>query len=340
MPFPSPPPAPSHQTRDPICDPLPRPPRADPPPPRPRGLFVPVLTPFRDDLSADPCRFADHSRWLLDRGASGLAVFGTTSEANSLAVHEKIDLLYGLIDAGIDPGCLMPGTGACALTDTIRLTTAAVETNCAGVLMLPPFYYKGVSDDGLFESYRRVIETVADDRLRVYLYHFPQMSQTPLSVDLIRRLIDAYPKTVVGLKDSSGDWDHTRTLLETFPGFDVFPGSEARLLDALRLGAPGCISATANLNPDGIAAVITGWQTPEAEALQDRAAAVRAAVQGLPMIPALKAVLAQARSDPAWQRVRPPLMPLDVDTGAALTARLAALGVNAGDTMPPASAPD
>jgi 4-hydroxy-tetrahydrodipicolinate synthase len=215
-------------------------------------------------------------------------------------LHRLID------DGGIDPDRLLPGTGTCALPDTVRLTRAAVEAGCRGVLMLPPFYYKGVSDDGLFASFDAVIQTVGDSRLRVYLYHFPQLSQAPLSPDLVGRLIAVHPGTVVGLKDSSGDWDNTRTLLERFPGFGVFPGSEARLLDALRLGAPGCISATANVNPGGIAAVIAGWQGADVADLQARAAAVRAIFTGHPLVPALKAVMAAAHRDETWCRPRPP----------------------------------
>ncbi|MBB4284914.1 dihydrodipicolinate synthase family protein [Roseospira goensis] len=310
--------------------PTPAPAPAPTPAPAPaHGLFVPVLTPFRADLSVDVPRFLDHCRWLLAHGADGLAVFGTTSEANSLGVDEKLDLLARLIDeGGIAPDRLLPGTGTCALPETVRLTRAAVEAGCRGVLMLPPFYYKGVSDDGLFASFDAVIQAVGDRRLRVYLYHFPQLSQAPLSLDLVGRLIAAHPETVAGLKDSSGDWDNTRALLERFPGFGVFPGSEARLLEALRLGAPGCISATANVNPAGIAAVIAGWQAADATETQARATQVRAVFNGRPLIPTLKAILADALQDETWRRPRPPLCPLDAAEGALLRETLAGLGVD------------
>lgn len=294
-----------------------------------RGLYVPVLTPFHDDLSVDVPRFIGHCRWLLAHGADGLAVFGTTSEANSLGLDEKIDLLGHLVEAGIPADRLMPGTGTCAIPDTVRLTRAAVEAGCRGVLMLPPFYYKGVSDDGLFAAFDAVIQQVGDARLRIYLYHFPQLSQIPIPLAVVGRLITAYPETVVGLKDSSGSWDNTRALLERFPGFGVFPGSEARLLDALRLGAPGCITATANVNAAGIAALLAGWEGQDAEALQQRAAAVRAVFSGHPLIPALKAVLATARADEAWRRPRPPLLPFDEGMGRDLADQLSTLGVDA-----------
>ncbi|HET6367964.1 MAG TPA: dihydrodipicolinate synthase family protein, partial [Pseudomonadales bacterium] len=211
------------------------------------GVLSPVVTPFRADLSPDPERFVRQCRWLLSQNV-GLAVFGTNSEANSLSVDEKIELLDRLVAAGLDPARMMPGTGACALTDTVRLTAHAVKAGCGGVLMLPPFYYKGVSDDGLFRSFAEVIERVADVRLRVYVYHIPPVSQVPITLPLIERLLKAYPGTVAGVKDSSGDWGNTKAMLDAFAasGFDVFAGSETFLLANMRGGGKGCISATAN----------------------------------------------------------------------------------------------
>ena len=169
------------------------------------GVLSPVITPFGADLRPDAARLARHCRWLISQNC-GLAVFGTNSEANSLSVEEKIELLDALVEAGVDPARMMPGTGACALPDTVRLTAHAVKRGCAGTMMLPPFYYKGVSDEGLFRSYAEVIERVGDARLRIYLYHIPPIAQVPITLGLIERLIAAYPDTVVGIKDSSGDW--------------------------------------------------------------------------------------------------------------------------------------
>src|SRR5437764_14819256 len=228
--------------------------------PRLSGVLAPVLTPFRSDLSPDAARFVRHCRWLLSQGCAGLAVFGTTSEANSLSVEERETLLQELLSAGIDPGRLLPGTGCCALTDTVRLTRAAVRAGCAGVLMLPPFYYKAVSEEGLFRSFAEIIERVGDARLRVYLYHIPPVSQVPISLGLIERLLKAYPGTVTGLKDSSGDWANTEAILKAFRGvFDVFAGSEAFLLANMRNGGKGCISATANINPAAIHGLYANW---------------------------------------------------------------------------------
>jgi 4-hydroxy-tetrahydrodipicolinate synthase len=290
-----------------------------------RGVFVPALTPFHGDLSVDDERFVDHCRWLLSEGASGLAVFGTTSEANSLSIAERMSLLELLIAEGLEPGVLMPGTGCCALPDTVALTRHAVERGCLGVLMLPPFYYKGVTDEGLFASIAETIQRVADRRLRIYLYHIPPMAAVGFSLPLIERLLKTYPGIVVGLKDSSGDWNNTRALLDAFPGFEVFPGSETYLLDALRRGGAGCISATANVNPAGISELVRNWSTPRAEALQRNIAAVRAAIQKFPMIPAGKAILAQLRSAEAWNVVRPPLRVLEAGQRTQLFAELESL---------------
>ncbi len=286
------------------------------------GVLSPVLTPFKKDLSPDAERFVAHCRWLLEQGATGLAVFGTTSEANSLSVDERKDLLEALIADGIDPKLLMPGTGCCALTDSVRLTEHAIRNGCGGVLMLPPFYYKGVSDDGIFANIAEVIERVGDERLRIYLYHFPQMAVLGYSLDLIERLIKMYPSIVVGVKDSSGDWSNTEAMLKRFPGFDVFPGSEVFLLPGLRGGGVGCITATANVNVAMVRNLYDRWQTPQADALQEEITALRKTIQAYPMIPALKQIIAHYRNDAAWAAVRPPLVRLSETQAQSLIADL------------------
>ena len=200
------------------------------------GVLVPVLTPFTASGEPDAGRFIAFCRWLLDQGANGLAIFGTTSEANSMSPAERMALLDRLIEAGIPAEKLMPGTGACAMTDAVALVRHAVGHGCGGVLMLPPFYYKPVSDDGIFAFVSGVIDKVGSPALRVYLYHIPPVAVVGYSLDLVGRFIKAYPQTVVGLKDSSGDWNNTAALLDRYPGFAVFPGSEVFLLDGLRKG--------------------------------------------------------------------------------------------------------
>ncbi len=286
------------------------------------GVLPPVLTPFTEDLAPDRAAFVAHCRWLLCQGADGLAVFGTTSEANSLSGAERMGLLDALVADGIDPAALMPGTGCCALPDSVALTRHALDAGCGGVLMLPPFYYKGVDDDGVFASIAEVIERIGDTRLRVYLYHIPPMAGIGFNLDVVGRLIDAYPKTVVGLKDSSGDWRNTEALISAWPDFATFSGSEVFLLANLRAGGAGCITATGNVNLAAIRTLYARWRSPEADVLQAEITALREAVQAHPMIPALKAILAAHRSAPGWARVRPPLSALAPAAAAALTGAL------------------
>ncbi len=295
-----------------------------------RGVLAPVLTPFQADLSPDAVRLSSHCRWLLSHGCAGLVVFGTTSEANSLSVEERERLLEHLLQEGIDPRSLMPGTGCCALPDTVRLTKLAARHGCAGVLMLPPFYYKEVSEDGLFRSFAEVIERVGDARLRVYLYHIPPVAQVGIGPRLVERLLAAYPNTLAGMKDSSGDFDNTRTMLESFArsGFDVFVGSERFLLANMRGGGVGCITATANVNPAAIDRLFRAWRSPEASALEEPLSALRAALEGVPVIAALKHIVAHCAGDPAWRAVRPPLAPLSAPQAEALLARIQRLGLD------------
>ena len=293
-----------------------------------QGVLSPVVTPFKSDLSPDGERFVRHCKWLLRNGCSGLAIFGTNSEANSLSIEEKLTMLAALIHAGVPGAALMPGTGHCALPATVRLTAHAVKQGCAGVLMLPPFYYKGVSDEGLFRYFSEVIERVGDERLRLYLYHIPPVAQVGISLKLIGMLLSKYPRIIAGVKDSSGDWSNTKAMLEEFAksGFDVFAGSEAFLLDNMRHGGVGCITATGNINPASIDNVYRNWRTADADQLQAAISATRKIVQKQPMIPALKAAIAHFGNDPQWKTVRPPLVELTREQEGQLIPELKAAG--------------
>ena len=286
------------------------------------GVLCPVVTPFNDDLSPDPDRLIRQCQWLLTQNV-GLAVFGTNSEANSLSLEEKVMLLDRLVEAGVDVNRMMPGTGCCALPETVKLTEHAVSLGCAGTLMLPPFYYKGVSDDGLFASFSEVIERVGNSSLRIYLYHIPPVSQVGISLDLIERLVKAYPDTVVGVKDSSGDWDNTNAMLERhWDDFRVFAGAETFLLRNMQGGGAGCISATANINPAAIDRLYQQWQSAEANDLQKDLDDIRDTTMAYPMIPALKATVAHFTNDTQWRTVRPPLVPLADDQCNSLIGEL------------------
>jgi 4-hydroxy-tetrahydrodipicolinate synthase len=294
---------------------------------RPRGVFAAALTPLDDDSRPDTEAVIRHYRWLLAEGCDGIVCLGTTGEANSFSLDERLTLLDALAETDL-PGQLVVGTGCCAIPDTVRLTKKAMEIGAAGVLVLPPFYYKGMSDDGLFAAYAQTIERVGDPGLKLYIYHFPKMTALDMGLDLIGRLIEAFPGTVVGLKNSSGDWDNISAMIEAFPGFDVFAGSEEFLLPTLRLGGPGCMSATVNLLAPQSAELYAKWQDEGADALQERLTALRLTINQFPPIPAMKAMLARHNGQPAWGQVRPPLVPLGAAEAERLAAELGSKGLD------------
>ncbi len=292
---------------------------------RPGGVFVATLTPMDEDLAVDNALLAAHCKWLLAHGADGIALAGTTGEANSLSVNEKMKMLDELLARGIPASKLIVGTGCCAFPDSVALTRHAVENGVAGVLMLPPFYYKGVSDAGLFASFAEVIERVGSDALRIYLYHFPKMSMAPLSLDLIGQLLNAYPDQIAGVKDSSGEWANMEAMAREFDDFDVFAGSEAFLLDILQAGGVGCISASVNITCRWAADVYRNWQGAEANGLQARLTAVRHAFQAYPFVPTLKGIMYSRSGYAGWQAMRPPHLPLsqsEIDTAVSTLAAL------------------
>ena len=275
------------------------------------GVLTPVITPFKEDFSPDSKRLLKQCKWMLSHNV-GLAVFGTNSEANSLSASEKMMLMDNLIDGGIDPNRMMPGTGCCSLADTVELTKHALNLEINGTLMLPPFYYKNVSDDGLYASYSEIIHQVGNSKLQIYLYHIPAVSNIPLSIDLIERLIKDYPKTIVGIKDSSGDWNNTKRMLNSgWDDFRIFVGAETFLLNNMRNGGAGCISATANVNPVAIKSLFENWDSDQAVKLQEDLNKVRDVFLSFPMIPALKAAAGLYNQDPKWFLVRPPLESLN-----------------------------
>lgn len=296
-----------------------------------RGVLSPVVTPFKADLSPDTRRFIIHCKWLVSQDC-GLAVFGTNSEANSMAAEERMTLLDALVAAGVDPVRMMPGTGACSVTETVKVTAHATKLGVSGVLMLPPFYYKGVSDEGLFRHFSEVVQRVGDPRLRIYLYHIPPVAQVPITHKLVERLLRAYPQQIAGMKDSSDDWPHTKSMIDAFArdGFDVFSGNEKPLLENVAAGGVGCISATANVNPGAIAETFRKVGTAEADTLQKRINDVRGVMQGYVMIPAMKYLIAHFGADPAWNKVRPPLIEVSEEQGRDAVDKLTALGF----TMP------
>ena len=303
-----------------------------------RGVLAPVVTPFKTDLSPDRERIIAHCKWLLSHDC-GLAVFGTNSEANSLSMEERAMLLDELVAAGVDPSRMMPGTGCCSIVETVRLTKQAVRNGCAGVLMLPPFYYKDVSEEGLYRYFSEVVQRVGDARLKIYLYHIPPLAVVGITPGLVERLLAAYPDAIAGMKDSSGDWNNTKTFLDRFSksGFDVFVGSESFLLANIRNGGVGTISATANVNPAAIHKLYMEWlragdssaALADLDDQQQKLNIVREVFSNRKWpstIAALKQAIAIYSNDPAWRTVRPPLVELTPEQANTLARELNAIG--------------
>jgi 4-hydroxy-tetrahydrodipicolinate synthase len=289
------------------------------------GVYAPVLTPFKEDLSIDKAAHLQFCKWLRANDV-GLAIFGTNSEANSLSMAERFELLDNLVSAGIPGPSLMPGTGACAIPDSVALTRAALDVGAAAVLMLPPFFYKNVSDDGLFASYAEVIERIGDAKLKICLYHIPKFTGVPISLAVINRLLARYPNTIAGLKDSSGEMSYTLSVIREFPQLRVFCASESLLLETMQNGGAGCISACANFNPAAIVELFRNWQQPQAAALQKAVNPVRSIIESRPMIAALKAATAVHGKFASFSTVRPPLQGLNTDATQALLSALQEAG--------------
>jgi 4-hydroxy-tetrahydrodipicolinate synthase len=291
------------------------------------GLWPPASTPFSADGALDERRLIRHCRGMLDDGATGLAILGTTSEAHSLTLGERRRAIDALVEDGVEAARLLPGTGACAIGDAVALSRHAGELGCAGVLLLPPFYYKNVSDEGLYAFVATLIERCGPKVPRILLYHFPAMAAAGWSIDLTGRLREAFPGVVAGMKDSTGDAQHTRAVIDAFPGFAMFPGSELYLLEALRWGAVGCISATANVNARAIATLIARRDEADAPARQEALVAVRKSYADFPTVAAVKALKAAIVRDETWLTVRPPLVQLSAEQRATLLARPAIAGL-------------
>lgn len=293
------------------------------------GVYCAAATPLRGDGSPDLLLFGAHARALLEEGCHGVALLGSTGEANSFGVRERMDLLEAAMAAGVPAGALLPGTSTCAVTDTVALTRHAVRAGVRGVVMLPPFYYKAFTDEGLYRFYASVIEGVGDDRLRVVLYHIPMFTGVPISHDLIARLVEAFPGTVVGIKDSDGKVGNMQAMCARFPGFGVLAGADPLLLPVLRAGGAGCITASSNVVARELRVVFDHWRDParaeEVEAAQATIVAWRNLTNAYVQLPTVKAMLARRRGDLGWLAVHPPFVPLSEAEREAVWAEMARL---------------
>jgi len=288
-----------------------------------RGVIAPILTPFENNSSIATSLYLAHAKALFEQGCAGIAPFGTTGEALSVGIDERIAAIQALIDGGIDPARVIPGTGLSNVADTARLSRSCLDMGCAAVMTLPPFYFKAVSEDGLYRHFEQLVEAIGSDA-RIYLYHIPPVAVVGVPPALAARLHANFPEQIVGIKDSTGDWDNTRSLFD-IKGMIVYPGSELSLLDALELGGPGCITATANVNARAIAEVVDLYDQGEvdaARALHETVKRFRLIVQDYAPIPAQKRLLAFTTGDARWANVRPPLTAMSEEVGRELAAIL------------------
>lgn len=280
------------------------------------GVITAIATPVAQDGAPDIERALKLARFLLENGCDGLNVLGTTGEATSFSREERESVMSAYKTRGLPMERLMVGTGAAAVADAVALTRHAAELGFAGALVLPPFYYKGVSDDGLAAYIETIVKATADKPIPLYLYHFPAMSGLPWHVKLVERLLSAFPSRIVGLKDSSGDMAYARSVAAISKSFAVFPSTEAALMEAREGTFAGCISATANCNADLCA---RAWRQGDKAAL-DAAVAIRKLFEGKALVPGVKALLAHIHGDPALMRLKPPLTAFPSADRAAVIA--------------------
>ena len=285
-----------------------------------RGVVAAIATPVDAAFQPNARALVAHARWLFEHGCDGLNVLGTTGGFASFSVAQRIGVMRALAESGLSLDAMMVGAGASALDDAVELTKTAVALGYGGTLLIPPFYYKNVTEDGIFAYVATLIERVGAPDLRLYLYNFPAMSAVPYTVALVERLITAYPRTIVGLKDSANDAAYCAALHRAFPEFAIFPSSESALTTARRAGYAGCISATVNLTAPLAGSIWHSADDAQTDARQTELAAIRDAIGRFPLIPAVHHLLDDLHGDATWSNVAPPLRPLTADERAELTA--------------------
>jgi 4-hydroxy-tetrahydrodipicolinate synthase len=293
------------------------------------GIYAAAVTPVDYSGAISTERFIRHAHWLLGHGCHGLGVFAVTGEAASFSVAERQAALEAFVAGGVPAQKLLVGIGTCARADTLALARHALELGCRRLVMLPPYFFRRLLDEGIYRAYAEVIDALADDRLELFLYHHPQITGAPITKAVIERLVAAYPQTIAGIKDSSASLPHLKDLIATFPDLAVFAGSDKELLDVLQAGGAGTISAAANINGPVSREVFEAYSTgnrTKAEVLMRQVRFVRETLEAYTIVPAVKFVIAEGQNDDEWRRVRPPLVELDGPSGRELLDRLERAG--------------
>jgi 4-hydroxy-tetrahydrodipicolinate synthase len=284
------------------------------------GIYAAVLTPMHADLTCDHKKLASHCFELINRGCTGVALFGTTGEGPSFSLLERLEILQSLIDEGLNPRKIILANGSSGIPDTIQLGTTCVKYGCAALLVAPPSFYKNVSDDGVIAFYRKIIQEIDNPNLRIILYHIPQLSGVPISLKIIETLRSEFPETVIGIKESEGNFPFTKSILEKFPDFKVYVGKEKYIIESVHLGGAGAITGLANLYPELICSLYTQGKTtniPNPALLET----IVAALQGIPFIPAAKSLM-ETRQGEIWHTLRPPLIPMNTSQRASFISAL------------------
>jgi len=306
-----------------------------------KGVIAAAATPLHDDGTIDHERLISHCGYLLSQegGCNGINLLGTTGEATSFSVAQRLAAMRAIATSGLPLARFMVGTGAAALDDAVSLTAGAKELGFAGALLLPPFYYKGIAADAVVDYVSTVVGKVGAEGLPLYLYHFPANSGVPYLPETVQRLRDAFPNTVLGLKDSSGDLDYAAGLARDLPGFDVFPSAEAAIGRVAELGFAGCISATANVTGAFAQAGLSGATEKARQAGLDAAVSIRAKIAAFPLVAAVKETLAILSGDSAWRRLLPPLSSLSAEQARALASALEATPLSGRASLSSAAMP-
>jgi 4-hydroxy-tetrahydrodipicolinate synthase len=290
------------------------------------GVFAASLVPMRPDLSCDDQELARHCHDLMARGCRGIALFGTTGEGASFSVEERKQVMKNLIASGMDPQRLILGICCSAIQDAVSLAQAALEANCLGVLVVPPFFYKNVSNEGVIAFYREMIQRTCNPNLRLILYHIPQFSGVPLNLPIIQALREEFPDIVIGMKDSEGNLSLIKEVLTNCPGFKIFAGREYLLSEAVQLGAVGGISGIANVFPELLCSLYEYGRSQEHPNRNLDVKRILEVLQIYPIFPALKSIMEHKRGE-RWNAMRPPLIPLTHHQRQALFRALASLEI-------------
>ena len=288
----------------------------------PKGVFAAASTPLLPRYGADYPRLLDHCLWLLENGCDGIAPLGTTGEANSLGIKDRISLIERLAGSSIPNDRIIVGTGSASLADTIDLSLVALDAGIRGLLMLPPFYYKSPTEEGLRNYFLHVADCLGPREPQIFLYNFPAMTSVPITLELTASLRKACPGTFVGMKDSSGDFDNTKRFLDAFPGFAVYSGTETFAARNLEAGGWGCISATTNVTAPVVARRIAETDPERSALLDTKINDLRATISSAGNVSGTKAILASFRKDDAWRRVIPPNVEIGLEEAERLAERV------------------